>query len=93
MVYTGDYIKEIAKKLNKNFNSLCDWLVENKLSIHFGQEKTKSIIFGSKRNLKSKDKLEISRGDIEIKPYSKLTYLGCILYSYISGEHMAPNVL
>ena len=93
LVYTGKDIKEIFEKLNKNFNSLCDWLVENKLSIHFGQEKTKSIIFGSKRNLKSKDKLEISRGDIEIKPYSKVTYLGCILDSYMSGEYMATNVL
>ena len=34
-------IKNIECDLNKNFNSLCDWFVENKLSIHFGDDKTK----------------------------------------------------
>ena len=31
-----------------------DWLVENKLSIHFGQEKTKSVISGPKGKLNKK---------------------------------------
>ena len=48
LVYTGDNVKEIDKILGKNFNSLFDWLAENKLSIHLGEEKTKSILFGSK---------------------------------------------
>ena len=50
LVYTGTDIKAIEYNLDKNFNSLCDWLVENKLSIHFGGDKTKSILFGTKRN-------------------------------------------
>ena len=37
--------------------------------------------------------MDIRRGDIEIKPYCKVTYLGCILDSYMSGEHMVTNVL
>ena len=93
LVHTGDDIKEINENLNKNFNAICDWLVENKLSIHFGHEKTKSILFGSKRKLKNEDKLNIRRGDIEIKQYSKVTYLGCILDENMSGEHMATKVL
>ena len=32
-------IDTIENNLNKNFNSLCDWFVENKLSIHFGEDK------------------------------------------------------
>ena len=52
LVYTGRDIYAIEDTLNKNFNSLCDLFVENKLSIHFGEDKTKSIIFGSKRRLK-----------------------------------------
>ena len=52
LVYNCRDMHAIEDTLNKNFNSLCDWFVENKLSIHFGEDKTKSIIFGSKGRLK-----------------------------------------
>ena len=39
---------EIEKQLIRDFSSLCHWFVDNKLSIHFGQDKTKSILFGTK---------------------------------------------
>ena len=29
----------INGKLNQDFNTLCDWFLDNKLSIHFGEEK------------------------------------------------------
>ena len=45
--FTDKNMKTMENNLNKNFNSLCDWFVENKLSIHFGDDKTKSIVFGS----------------------------------------------
>ena len=35
---------EISDRLNTKFNKLCDWFVDNKLSIHFGEDKTKSIL-------------------------------------------------
>ena len=38
-------VKTIENKLNSDFNSLCDWFVDNKLSIHFGEDKTKSYSF------------------------------------------------
>ena len=79
--------------MNRNFNSLCDWFVENKLSIHFGEDKTKSIVFGSKRRLKKLDILDIRRGDIKITQQNKVTYLGCILDDDISGESMASMVM
>ena len=79
--------------MNRNFNSLCDWFVENKLSIHFGEDKTKSIVFGSKRRLKKLDILDIRRGDIKITQQNKVTYLGCILDDDISGESMASRVM
>ena len=49
LVFTGPDVKTIEAHLNRNFNYLCDWFVENKLSIHFGEEKTKSIMFGSRK--------------------------------------------
>ena len=42
---------EIEKQLIRDFSSLCHWFVDNKLSIHFGQGKTKSILFGTKHKL------------------------------------------
>ena len=42
---------EIEKQLIRNFSSLCDWFVDNKLSIHFEQDKIKSILFGTKHKL------------------------------------------
>ena len=42
---------EIEKQQIRDFLSLCDWFVDNKLSIHFGQDKTKSILFGTKHKL------------------------------------------
>ena len=39
----------IEDKLNNDFNTLCDWFVDNKLSIHFGEDKTKSILFSPKK--------------------------------------------
>ncbi len=52
LVFTGSYVKTIETNLNRNFNSLCDWFVENKLSIHFGEDKTKSIIFWFTKKVK-----------------------------------------
>ena len=41
-------INEIEKQLNVDFPNICDWFVNNKLSIQFGEDKTKSILFASK---------------------------------------------
>ena len=45
-----DHEKDIEKieVLNKEFLSLCGWLIDNKLSIHLGDDKTK-IFFSLKR--------------------------------------------
>ena len=51
LVFQHKDLKEIEKQLNKDFADLCDWFVENKLSIHFGDDKTKSILFVNKYKL------------------------------------------
>ena len=38
-------IHKIENILNKEFSSLCEWFIDNKLSIHFGKDKTKAILF------------------------------------------------
>ena len=44
---------EIERRLIRDFWSLCDWFVDNKLSINFGQDKTKSILLGIKHKLRN----------------------------------------
>ena len=38
-------VRKIENALNKKFSSLCQWFIDNKLSVHFGEDKTKSILF------------------------------------------------
>ena len=84
---------EIEKQLIRDFSSVCDWFVDNKLSIHFGQDKTKSILFGTKHKLGNAKSLNIVYNGIEIKQHAKVKYLGCILDKSLSGESMALNVI
>ena len=93
LIFQHEDVSEIEKVLNKNFSSLCDWFVDNKLSIHFGEDKTKSILFSSKHKVKKSKPLNIIYKDIKIKQYSKVTYLGCILNETLSGESMALHVI
>ena len=60
----------MLKKLKSNLKKvslICDWFVDNKLSIYFGGDKTKSILFRSKRKIKKASPLNIQYKDIKIK--------------------------
>ena len=48
-------VNTINDKLNQDLNTLCDWFIDNKLSIHFWEEKTKTILFTPKNFSKSAD--------------------------------------
>ena len=50
-------VDSINDKLNQDFNTLCDWFLDDKLSIHFGEEKTKTILFSPKNLSKSAEPL------------------------------------
>ena len=76
--YQQEDVKEIANVLNQEFSSLYQWFTDNKLSIHFGEDKTKSILFSKARGL-----MEINMyfKDHSIKPHETAEYLGCQLES------------
>ena len=65
-----------VKQLNEDFANICDWFVDNKLSILFGKDKIKSILVTCKRKIKELQKLEIIYNNIRIKRHSRVTYLG-----------------
>ena len=81
-------LERIKEELTKNFSNICDWFVDNKLSIHFGEDKTKSILFSTKNRKKKIGTLDIQYGDVKIKQHSKVLYLGCELDERLSGKVM-----
>ena len=85
--------KKIEQVLNEDFSKLCDWFLDNKLSIHFGEDKTKCILFAKKTRVKNARKINISYNNIEIKEKDEIEYLGCILDRSMSGESVALSVL
>ena len=93
LLFQSKCVKHIQQVLNNEFSNLCDWFVDNKLSIHFGEDKTKSILFCPKNKKNKIDPVQISYNGLNIKQYSKVSYLGCILDDCLSGESMALNVL
>ena len=89
ILYQHKDVVQIKKRLIEDFENLCDWFVDNKLSIHFGEDKTKSILFASKRRAKNIRQLNIKYKAINIKRHSQVTYLGCVVDETMSGVPMA----
>ena len=86
-------VKEIVDQLNLNFSSLCDYFIDNVFSIHLGDDKTKSILSGTKFNIKQAEPLNIVYDNVKIKQYTKVTYLVSILDGSLSRASMASHVL
>ena len=47
-VFKHKDIDTMEDHLNGGFSTLVDWFVDNKLSVHFREDKTKSILFSPK---------------------------------------------
>ena len=61
LTFQHENMKEIEEQLILNFSlySLFDWFINDKLSIHLGKDKIKSILFGTKLNIKRAEPLNI----------------------------------
>ena len=59
LTFQHENVKETEDQLKMNFTNHCDWLVDSKLSIHLGEDKTNSILFGTKLNIKRAEALNI----------------------------------
>ena len=82
-------VSKIEHNLNKIFSNICDWFVDNQLSIQFGEDKTKCILFDTKQKLNKTGSLNIKQGTIQIKQHHTVTYLGCALDENLFGETKA----
>ena len=91
LAVTHKNVQHIEETLNNNLSSLCEWLVDNKLSIHLG--KTESILFGTQNKLTKANKLNIKYGEYDIEQKQSVIYLGVILDNNLSGRSMAEYIL
>ena len=82
LIYTGKDIQKIEEQLNSDFTSLCEWFIDNKLSVHVGEEKTKSILFGTKRQLKDQRDLNL---------YHKQKFLSLSLRCLLCNALIQPH--
>ena len=92
-MYRRKNIAKIEKIFNEDFENISDWFVDNKLSIHFEDSKSKSILFVSKQRARNIGKLNIRYKEINIKQQAQVTHLGCVLGESMSGEPMALKVV
>ena len=93
LMYQHKDIAIIEKILNEDFENICDWFFDNKLSTHFGDDKTKSILFASKQRAKNFRKLNIRYKEINIKQEAQVACLECVLDESMSVEPMALKVV
>ena len=85
ILYRHKEVDEIKKQLHKDFKNIIDWFVDNKLKIHFGEDKTKSILFAIKQISRNVRQLNIRYNYINIKQHSQVAYLGCVLDETMLG--------
>ena len=89
LLFSNENVNSIGKHLNADLNSLCEWFIHYKLSIHLGEDKTKCILF--KKGKKHYPALNSTGNKNEIKKYSVVEYLGCLLDENMSGESMVKR--
>ena len=92
-MYQHKEVDETEKQLNKGSENICSRFVDNKLSIHFGEDQTKLILFASKRRSNNFRQLNIRYNYLNIKHQSQVAYLGCVLDETISVEPLALKVI
>ena len=60
-------LERMNEELFKNVSNICDWFLDSKLNIHFGEYKTKSILSSTKNRKRKTGTLDIQYGHIKIK--------------------------
>ena len=90
LLYIHKDVTEIENVLNEEFGDVCEWFVDNKLSIHFGEDRTKCILFRKDKNLLG---LNITYDNNRIKQFHMVEYLSCYLDANLSGESISMKSL
>ena len=81
----------IQHRLSRELESIREWLVDNKLSLHLG--KTESILFASKRKLAKTNSIKVQCAGKELATRSKVKYLGLTLDQPLNGESIVDSIV
>ena len=64
LIFQHKDVEEIKKVLDNEFENISNWFVDNKLSIHFGEDKTKSILFANQSKIKNIKKKQYKASEL-----------------------------
>ena len=84
LLASGKDLVEIEAIVSSELESVNDWLIDNKLSLHLG--KTQSIVFGTRNKLCKCNSLNIVCNGNVIESKSTVTYLGVSLNQSLSDD-------
>ena len=91
MLTSGKDVSEIEGVLSRELKSLSEWFEEYRLSLHLG--KTQSILFVSKKRLRTSNKLHVVCNGSDIEPDVEITYLGVNLDQSLSGSSIVNKIV
>lgn len=91
ILVSGKDVGQIQITLSKELESIREWLIDNKLSLHLG--KTESILFGTNRKLKLAPQLNIECAGSKLANRPSVKYLGVDLDQSLSGESIARKLV
>ena len=91
ILVSGKDVSQIQATLSKELESIREWLIANKLSLHLG--KTESILFGTNKKLQLAPQLNIECAGNKLANRSSVKYLGVDLDQSLSGEIIAKKLV
>ena len=92
ILVSGKNKNSIESVLGSELETVSEWLIGNKLSLHLG--KTESILFGSKQRLhKAEPSLNISCNGHPIASKDSVKYLGATIDQCLSFEDMVTSII
>lgn len=91
LVASGKSVEDLSSCLTRELDSCRGWLLDNKLSLHLG--KTESILFGTKRRLRSAGDFLVTCGGTAVNRVLSVKYLGVILDESLDAkEHVSTLI-
>ena len=91
LIVPGKNTMEIQQELSNELESIREWLIDNKLSLHLG--KTESILFASKRKLHTNNSIQVQCAGNVLSCRTKVKYLGVELDQSLAGDCIADKII
>jgi hypothetical protein len=91
LIVADKSVEAIEHRLTREMESIREWLIDNKLSLHLG--KTESILFVSNRRLVKRKSIQVQCGGITLTSVSEVNYLGLTLDQSLNGDGIVDKIV